>query len=46
MSIKSGLEKATKKMADRKEAKKKERTERLMDSVIGDILRGITGNRK
>lgn len=46
MSIKSRLEKATKKMTDRIEAKKKERTERLMGGLIGDILRGITGNGK
>ena len=46
MSIKSRLEKATKKMTDRIEAKKKERTGRLMGGLIGDILRGITGNGK
>ncbi|MBO5834004.1 MAG: hypothetical protein J6R22_03555 [Alphaproteobacteria bacterium] len=46
MSIKSGLQKAIKKIADRKEAKKKERTERLMSGLLGDILRGITGNKK
>ena len=33
-------------MTDRIEVKKKERTERLMGGLIGDILRGITGNGK
>ena len=46
MFVKDKINRAIKNLKDRKEEKKKVRTERFMKSIFGDILRGITGNGK